>query len=779
MPGMQLHVAITRSRTVRRRLAAGLLAVMGSLFVLVSPRPVVAAAAQKNDWQAQLDGGVSARARGEIELSLRELEQAAASAPDNFRRTEGLTQLGISLIAADRLSDAKQMLERALSIATAGTRVPIVLALGNIAVRQHDPADAADLYRRVLADAENEPNTRSAAIAARLNLARIGRANDRFAQLAQVYPDIAAIPDTAARARAYLNLGSQLTADLPLQLQVEGANQQPLRDQSGSPRTGRAAQMLELAYQSLSESRDLSQPGSDPRLQLESADALAQLYEASGRIDEALQLDRAAIQQAKTRPGAQTADLLMRLEWHSGRLQKAVGNQNAATASYLRAAGYLVSIREDLPIEDDDGRSTYRSLVRPLFADLADLLLTGVDTAAPADRKQRLAAVVDVVEVARQAELQDFLGDRCSGAQGREVGAVNIESSVAILYVAVLRDRVEMILRAGGEYEHHAVRIAQAELDREVLTFRGDLLKSSDDAYRTGAVRLYQMLIQPLAPTLVHNRIRNLVVVPDGSLRLIPFAALYDGEHFLAEQYAVSSVVGLTLTNLDRHYEAGASSLLVGLSEPGPVVNKLAAMGFGATPYTRGGGADPQALKTSLSLPGVRTEIRGIAATSGNSILLDKDFTLGKIRQQLDTGRFNRLHVASHAFLGDSARDSFLLAFDDVIRLDDLQALISARSHLNEIDLLTLSACDTVEGDERAPLGFAGAAIKAQARTVVGSLWAVNDVATTQLMQSFYRSLATHGKAEALQAAQKALLQSGSYAHPYYWAPFSLIGDWQ
>ena len=112
------------------------------------------------------------------------------------------------------------------------------------------------------------------------------------------------------------------------------------------------------------------------------------------------------------------------------------------------------------------------------------------------------------------------------------------------------------------------------------------------------------------------------------------------------------------------------------------------------------GGADPQALRTSLSLPGVSTEIHSIAATSRNSMLLDKDFTLKKIQQELGTGRFNRVHVASHAFLGDSARDSFLIAFDDVIRLDDLQALISARSHPIDIDLLTLSACDTAEGDE-------------------------------------------------------------------------------
>ncbi len=727
----------------------------------------------------QLAAGIDARATGQVELSIQQLEVAAQSATDDAARAQALTQLAISLMAADRMGNAKQALESALERAKGSARAPISLALGNIAVRQHDPARAAELYQRALTDAQNQPNATGAAIAARLNLARIGRTDERFAALAQIYPDIATLGDRSARARAYLNLGSQLSADLALQLQVEGFGRSPSTNNTELPRAGRAAQMLELADRSLSEARDLARSGLDPGLQLESADALAQLYEASGRMAEALQLDRAAIEQAQAFPPAQSEELLMRLEWRSGRLEKSLGHQSAATASYLRAAGYLADIRQDLPIEDDDGRSTYSSLLRPIFADLADLLLTDVDSALPAERKQRLSAVTDVVEVTRQSELQDFLGDRCSVSQGSDARVLDPGAAAAVLYIAVLRDRVELILRLGGEYEHHTTRVSRPELDQLVLTFRHDLLNSASESYREGATRLYQMLIQPFVPALAQSRIRNLVVVPDGSLRLVPFAAFYDGEHFLGQQYAVSSVVGLTLTNLERRSGVDSSSLLAGLSEPGPVINKLAALRYGSRADTRGGTADSQTLKSDLALPGVRAEIRSISAISGNSMLLDGDFTLAKLRAQLATGRYNRLHIASHAFLGDNARDSFLLAFDDVIRLDDLQGLISSPAHPSDIDLLTLSACDTAEGDERAPLGFAGAAIKAQARTVVGSLWAVNDAATTQFMQSFYRSLGTHGKAEAIQAAQKTLIQSQSFAHPYYWAPFSLIGDWQ
>ena len=772
------HMGRLRSTALRARGAVALLGLIWTYSLSASPQPAMASDTPL-PFAQELASGINARASGQVELSIRQLEAAARSATDDPGRLQALTQLAVSLIAADRLDNAQQTLESALEQAGGSARAPISLALGNIALRQHDPARAAELYHRALADAQNQPNATGVAMAARLNLTRIGRTDERFAALAQIYPDIATLRDRSARARAYLNLGSQLSADVALQLQVEGFGRSPSTKNPELPRTGRAAQMLELADRSLSQARDLTRSGLDPRLQLESADALAELYEASGRMADALQVDRAAIEQARALPPAQSEDLLMRLEWRSGRLEKTLGNQSAATASYLRAAGYLADIRQDLPIEDDDGRSTYSSLLRPIFADLADLLLTDVDNAPSAERKQRLAAITDVVEVTRQAELQDFLGDRCSLGQGSEARALDLGAGVAILYIAVLRDRVELILRLGSEYEHHTARVNRPELDQLVLTLRRDLLNPANESYRGGATRLYQMLIQPFAPALAHSRIRNLVVVPDGSLRLVPFAAFYDGEHFLGQQYAVSSVVGLTLTNLERRSGADTSSLLAGLSEPGPVVNKLAAMRYGSSADTRGGIANSQTLKSDLALPGVRAEIRSISAISGNSMLLDGDFTLAKLRSKLATGRFNRLHIASHAFLGDNARDSFLLAFDDVIRLDDLQALISSPAHPTDIDLLTLSACDTAEGDERAPLGFAGAAIKAQARTVVGSLWAVNDAATTQFMQSFYRNLMTHGKAEAIQAAQKTLIQSQSFSHPYYWAPFSLIGDWQ
>jgi CHAT domain-containing protein len=97
------------------------------------------------------------------------------------------------------------------------------------------------------------------------------------------------------------------------------------------------------------------------------------------------------------------------------------------------------------------------------------------------------------------------------------------------------------------------------------------------------------------------------------------------------------------------------------------------------------------------------------------------------------------------------------------------------------LELLTLSACDTSAGDERAALGLSGMAVRAGARSTLGTLWPVNDDATAELVGRFYRELSRPGgsRAEALRRAQLAALAEPDFAHPSYWSPFVMIGSWQ
>jgi CHAT domain-containing protein len=139
------------------------------------------------------------------------------------------------------------------------------------------------------------------------------------------------------------------------------------------------------------------------------------------------------------------------------------------------------------------------------------------------------------------------------------------------------------------------------------------------------------------------------------------------------------------------------------------------------------------------------------------------------------------VHIASHGVFGDSADDTFIMTFDELLTLDGLQALLrDPRLRGAPIELITLSACQTAEGDDRAPLGMSGTALKARARSALGTLWPVSDAAASTLMAQFYRLLADgrHSKIGALREAQIELLKNPAQRHPFFWAPFILIGDW-
>ena len=138
--------------------------------------------------------------------------------------------------------------------------------------------------------------------------------------------------------------------------------------------------------------------------------------------------------------------------------------------------------------------------------------------------------------------------------------------------------------------------------------------------------------------------------------------------------------------------------------------------------------------------------------------------------------------MATHGVFGSNADNTFLLLYDDKLNMNRLSTLIdSGKIDKNRMDLLTLSACQTGMGDERAAMGLAGVAVKAGVRSVLATLWFVDDEATSLVIREFYRQLKTGGdisKATALQNAQKMLLSQKNFYHPAYWGPFLILGSW-
>jgi len=160
---------------------------------------------------------------------------------------------------------------------------------------------------------------------------------------------------------------------------------------------------------------------------------------------------------------------------------------------------------------------------------------------------------------------------------------------------------------------------------------------------------------------------------------------------------------------------------------------------------------------------------------------LNDAFRTGRLEEELRERPPGVVHLASHAEFTGDPRSSFVLTHDGRLTMDRLSDLVeSGRFGDEPLELLVLSACRTAAGDERAALGLAGVAVRAGARSAMGSLWSVSDQAASELVVDFYSELGRRdtSKAEALRRAQLALLAQKRFAHPYYWAPFLMINNW-
>ncbi|EDN66387.1 conserved hypothetical protein [Beggiatoa sp. PS] len=186
-------------------------------------------------------------------------------------------------------------------------------------------------------------------------------------------------------------------------------------------------------------------------------------------------------------------------------------------------------------------------------------------------------------------------------------------------------------------------------------------------------------------------------------------------------------------------------------------------------------------------LPHVKQELDSIRNEfEGNShILPEEQFTIDKVRRELLRRTYSIVHFATHGSFENNAKDSFLLTYNDRLKMDELKQLIGIREFSTQpLELLTLSACQTAKGDDQAALGLAGVAIQAGARSALASLWSVSDAAIAELMTAFYRHLKNpkFSKAQALQEAQLELLKNSKknskWEHPNFWAAFLLIGNW-
>jgi CHAT domain-containing protein len=252
---------------------------------------------------------------------------------------------------------------------------------------------------------------------------------------------------------------------------------------------------------------------------------------------------------------------------------------------------------------------------------------------------------------------------------------------------------------------------------------------------------LYEILFLPIADELTAE---TLVIVPHGVLHYVPFPALFDGERYMIDGKTISYAPSATILHRALTSKAGGDGkppLLLGVSDP--------------------------------TIPYAQAEVESIAALFPNAdVRVGERATIGGLMENEKRPAF--LHLSTHAtFRADNPLFSALKLADGWVSVNDIYGMAGSAP------LVILSACETgrsqaAVGDELVGLcrGFFGAG----ARSLVVSLWMVDDDSTARLMTRFYEELrAGRSVNRALRAAQLAV--KAELGHPYYWAPFILTGD--
>src|SRR5919202_3754137 len=361
-----------------------------------------------------------------------------------------------------------------------------------------------------------------------------------------------------------------------------------------------------------------------------------------------------------------------------------------------------------------------------------------------------------------------------------------LDQNAVLLYPLVLEDRLELVLVTPYTPPiRRPVPVKREDLNRVIVEFRSPLTNPQADA-KIPAQQLYNWLIKPIEPAVSEAKAQTIIYAPDGQLRYIPLAALYDGNQWLVQKYQVNNITALSLTDLNTKPQ-NQLRVLAGAFTKGNYRFNIGneQFSFNGLPFA---GAEVENLATELP---------------GTTKLLDQAFSReGTVPRMND---YTIVHLATHAaFVTGKPEDSFVL-FGDGSRatLRDVE-----NWSLPNVDLVVFSACETglggvCNGAEILGLGYQ--LQRTGARAAIASLWSVSDGGTQALMDTFYAALQTGKmtKAEALRQAQIALI-TGDYkslgqqrglevqqrinrslpkavntrlSHPNYWAPFILIGN--
>lgn len=644
----------------------------------------------------------------------------------------GLSQLGTMYRLTGNLPAAQEMLEQALEQAEPAQQGSIRLSLGHVLQDLQKPEAALAQYQQV-ARQPSPPQIRLQAQLHQLQIlieqspaAAIDLVVPLQHQLRHLHPSRSGVLARVSFAEGLMQLHSQgVGTTSPVDLLPQAAKQLTLAIEQAHRLGDRRAEAFALG-------------------------TMGTLQERRGQWSIAQAWTQKALQLAT---GLNDQDLIARWRWQQGRLLKQQGKIAPAIDAYGAALASLQNLRQDLVAIGPEIQFSFTQSVEPVYRELVQLLLTP-DSGQKMPKQEQLQQARQVLEGLKLAELDNFFRRACITGEAKSID--NLDPQAAVIYPIILPDRLAVILaRPQQPLQYYETLLPQAEVLATIQQLRRYLNPVFLDETRLQLSQtLYQWLLGPVQAELASQTVNTLVFILDGPLKGLPMTALHDGQAYLIESYSVAVAPSLELIDPQQLPRQSLQVLAAGLSE--------SRFDFPA-------------------LPAVETELQYIQQQVPTNLLKNQAFTRTALEEVTDQS-FPVLHLATHGQFGSTTEDTFLVTWDGLMNAEDLGQLIERATNLasQPVELLILSACQTATGDNLSALGLSGIAVRSGARSTIGTLWQVGDRSTAIAMARFYEELShtNLSKAEALRQAQLSLLHNPAFQHPFYWAPYVLIGNW-
>jgi CHAT domain-containing protein len=686
--------------------------------------------------------------------ALIDLKKTLQPLPDSLTKAVGLRSLGDALQLVGDSEQSRQTLQQSLELTqrlrsqqeTSAT----LFSLGNTARAQQQLSEALKFYQQA-ASSSPVPILQIQAQLNRLSLLiETKQRTEAQTLLPQIQAQMESLPLSRPAIYARINLAQSQT-----KLKDEGQGLRGKRTGSSPiPQSSSLTNTASLLATAVQQAHSLG----DRRAESYALGNLGGLYEQTQQWTEAQKLTEQALLLAQS---INANDVTYRWQWQLGRLLKQRGEIAGAIAAYESAVTTLQSLRSDLVAVNREVQFTFRDSVEPIYRQTVELLL---QTQGTQPSREHLDQARRLIESLQLAELDNFFREACLNSQSVPLDQLvdRDNPTAAIFYPIILDNQLDVILKIPHQpLHHHTVPLSRRQVEQVLAKLR-QAIKEPDAVKETRSLsqQVYNWLIQPVADELKQSGVNTLVFVLDGLLRNVPMAALYDGQRYLIEQYAVALSPGLQLFAPRPLAQTKLNALTAGLSHPPPDYSQFSPL--------------PE-VNAELNL----IEQAGITTTR----LVDQSFTSKALEQKINTAPFKVVHLATHGQFSSQAKNTYILAADGPINVSELDQLLRSKTQTpaEAVELLVLSACETATGDNRATLGLAGVAVRAGARSTLASLWQINDRSTALFIGDFYRELAGGKvtKAEALRRAQMMLLkQYPEYSRPLYWAPYVLVGNW-